>query len=206
MSQQSERMRRLYRFQAPIYDKTRWAFLHGRRQACELLRPRSGERILDLGCGTGRWLPRLAKKVGRQGRIVGIDCVSKLLARARSRCRQLSAVRIVEGDWLELDAEPEAFDAVLLSYSLSMIDDWQDCIRKVHDCLSPQGRVVVVDFLHCRTPGLATVFRRHGVQFGAERRAELQSRFALTADEERPAFASAWSWYLLAGHRCAKAQ
>jgi S-adenosylmethionine-diacylgycerolhomoserine-N-methlytransferase len=199
-------MRRLYRYQAPIYDRSRWAFLHGRRRACELLAPRAGESILDLGCGTGRWLPSLAKKVGPEGRIVGIDCVSKLLDRARSRCRDLPMVQLIEANWLEQDLPLPRIDAVLLSYSLSMIDDWQGCLRRLEECLAPEGRVVVVDFLHCSTPGLSWLFRQHGVQFGPERREELRSRFGLTADEERRAYASAWSWYLFAGRRCAKAQ
>ena len=87
MSTQAEKMRRLYRFQAPIYDKSRWAFLFGRQRASRMVDAKPGESILDLGCGTGRWLPELARNVGPKGRIIGIDCVSTLLGRAKARCQ-----------------------------------------------------------------------------------------------------------------------
>ncbi len=47
-------MDRMYRWQHAIYDLTRKPYLLGRDQMIEALRPKNGERVLEIGCGTGR--------------------------------------------------------------------------------------------------------------------------------------------------------
>jgi len=71
---------------APTWDRNpgvspeHIAYLNG---VIQQLRPRQGDTVLDIGCGTGVLLPLLIPKVGRAGRIIAIDLSSKMLYLAR---------------------------------------------------------------------------------------------------------------------------
>lgn len=70
--------------------------------------PRTGEQILDLGCGTGATAFDLAERVGPEGRIMAVDISAPLLAHARARTPSGLASRI---EFLEADAQIFAFPA-----------------------------------------------------------------------------------------------
>lgn len=204
----ARRMQRLYALQAPIYDWTRWAILAGRRRALVRLDPQPGDRILDLGCGTGKSLPSLSRAVGAAGSICGLDCSAAMLHRARARCRNDSGIALVCGDILDLAgmAGLGRFDKVLLSYSLTLIPTWQRVLAACLDLLAPGGRIVVVDFLDCPTRGLQHLFRAHCIEFGSQRRAWLRQNFRARSDEQHPAYLGAWSWFLFSGDKFASTQ
>lgn len=206
MSTQGRRMERLYRLQAPLYDGTRWAILAGRRRALALLDPQPGERILDLGCGTGRSLPALSRAVGAAGAVCGLDCAAPMLRRARARCRDQPGVTLLHGDILDLAAKLAPFDKILLCYSLTLMPAWRRVLEACLVILAPPAKIVVVDFLDCRTPGLGALFRAHRVEFGPERRGWLRQHLDMQTDEEHRAYLGAWHWYLFAGHASATAQ
>ncbi len=137
----------MYRQQARIYDATRWMFLHGRSAAVDCLALTPGDSVLEVGCGTGLNLSRLARCVGPEGQVVGVDFSPAMLARARQRIgrHQLAQVLLVEQDAARLRIET-AFHAALFSYSITMIPDWPAALSRVADHLRPGGRVVVLDF------------------------------------------------------------
>jgi SAM-dependent methyltransferase len=67
--------------------------------------------VLDLGCGIGRFLERLAPRVLS---VLGVDISSGMVAEARRRCARLANVRVVQGNGRDLDDLGEAgFDGVL---------------------------------------------------------------------------------------------
>jgi S-adenosylmethionine-diacylgycerolhomoserine-N-methlytransferase len=139
--------RALYALHAPFYDLTRRAFLPGRGAAVELLRLQAGEHALEVGCGTGTNLLRLRERVGARGEVHGIDLSPHMLARARTKLarRGWSNVHLYEREAGELDLE-RRFDAVLYSYSLSMIPAWRESLVAAVRQLAPGGRLAVVDF------------------------------------------------------------
>src|SRR5689334_6221092 len=67
------------------------------RAAMAALAPRSGEHILDVGCGAGQTSLQLAEAVGETGRIVGVDVSAQLLDRACAR-RGTAQVSFVRAD------------------------------------------------------------------------------------------------------------
>ena len=99
----------------------------------ELLAPRSGERILDLGCGDGALT---AKLVEMGCDVVGVDGSAAQVAAARAR--GLDA-RVMDGEHLTFDA---AFDAVFSNAALHWIKRADDVIAGVWRALRPGGRFV----------------------------------------------------------------
>ena len=80
----------------------------------------AGERVLDLGTGTGAVAARAAQLVGPQGLVVGVDISADMLGQARRRAtaQGLTNVTFHEGRAEALPAENESFDVVLASLSL----------------------------------------------------------------------------------------
>ncbi len=113
----------------------------------------AGDRVLDIGCGTGLNFPLLLGAVGPSGAVVGMDASSAMLSRARARCqdRQWDNVSVVEADAGDLDRTlsgspvPQTFDAALFTYSLSIISRWQQAYSQALARLRVGGRILVVD-------------------------------------------------------------
>ena len=82
---EQRRVRRLYNLIARIYDLRIGLWMPGRKPALEALRPRPGDTVLDLACGTGLNFRHIIERIGPQGRIVGVDCTRGMLKRARHR-------------------------------------------------------------------------------------------------------------------------
>jgi trans-aconitate methyltransferase len=74
-----------YRHEAEFYDWRTAVFHRWRRRLVDLLPLRSGDVVLDLGCGSGLCFRLLEARIGPEGRIVGIDQSPEMLAIARTR-------------------------------------------------------------------------------------------------------------------------
>lgn len=74
-----------YRRRSGVYDLELALFEPIRREAIVLLAPRSGETVIDFGCGTGLSLPQVRAAVGAGGHIVGIEQSPEMIERARQR-------------------------------------------------------------------------------------------------------------------------
>lgn len=145
-----------YTGSARLYDilsAERQVYRAGRVLGIGAMHLQPGHRVLDVGCGTGLNFPLLLDAVGPSGAVVGVDASSSMLARARARreTRGWSNVTLVEADAARLDEAlssstgPEVFDAALFTYSLSIIDRWQDAYALALARVRPGARIVVVD-------------------------------------------------------------
>jgi trans-aconitate methyltransferase len=103
-----------------------------------LLDPTPGERILDLGCGTGHLTAEIADAVGDEGRVVGVDRSGEMVAEAREAYPTLQFVRADARDF----AAAEPFDAVFSNAALHWISDQAAVTARVTDLLRPGGRYV----------------------------------------------------------------
>lgn len=123
------------RWDAGLYE-ARHAFVWERgAELVQLLAPQSGERVLDLGCGTGRLTAQLA---ATGARVVGLDRSAEMLAKARAADPQL--------EWIEGDARAftfaEPFDAILSNAVLHWVRPPEAVARCIHAALKPGGRFV----------------------------------------------------------------
>lgn len=130
----------------------------GRRLAIPALGLRPGDRVLDVGCGTGLNVPALSAAVGTEGLVVGLDLSPDMLRVARTKASRagLDQVCFVEADATGLTAaqladvlaEPAGragFDAVIFTYSLSLMHDVEGAWHSVRELLRDGAGVAVVD-------------------------------------------------------------
>jgi len=110
-----------------------------RRQAVGALRLRAGQRVLDVGCGTGLNFRLLADAVGPSGLVVGTDLSGSMLLQARDgRARRVQATASHQ------PFRAASFDAALSTYVISTLLD-EDVIAPLVAAVRPGGRVVIVD-------------------------------------------------------------
>ena len=104
----------------------------------------AGERVLDLGTGTGAVAARAAQLVGPAGLVVGMDISADMLEVARQRVAAQGHTQVTfrEGRAESVPAENEAFDVVLASLSLMYVIDRAAAARELARVLRPQGRLV----------------------------------------------------------------
>jgi len=143
-------MDRTYRHQRLIYDATRRFFLLGRDRLLDDLAPPPGARVLEIACGTGRNLARIAR-LHPGCALYGIDISHEMLRSARAKLGPRAV--LAHGDACDIDGEAlfgldpvGGFDRVILSYSLSMIPDWERALRQAAAQVRPGGSLHVVDF------------------------------------------------------------
>ncbi|MDZ4137807.1 MAG: class I SAM-dependent methyltransferase [Erythrobacter sp.] len=140
-------MDEVYRGQRHIYDFTRKYYLFGRDTLINGLAAKPGMRVLEVACGTGRNLAKIGT-AWPGVRLYGLDISAEMLKSARAAVG--AEARLGQGDACSFDAaallgEPQ-FDRVVLSYSLSMIPDWQGALDHAASLLAPGGALHVVDF------------------------------------------------------------
>ena len=148
----AELMDGVYRYQRHFYDLSRKYYLLGRDRMVRELAVPPGGRALELGCGTGRNLIKAARAY-RDAQFCGLDISDEMLETARmsiGRCDLSSRVRLARGDAANFDPDAlfgcDGFDRIFISYSLSMIPEWQRTITAALGALKQGGSLHVVDF------------------------------------------------------------
>jgi len=117
-----------------------------RERAVQLLGVRHGQRVLEVGCGTGRNLPWLQAAIGPAGHIYGVDLSEGMLSRCRALCdhRGWTNVTLVREDALSYTC-PERPDAILFSLSYATMLHRVRILEAVWSQLRSDGRLVIME-------------------------------------------------------------
>jgi ubiquinone/menaquinone biosynthesis C-methylase UbiE len=110
-----------------------------------VLTPVPGERLLEIGVGTGYYTLDMAEWVGPEGRIEIFDLQQKFLDHVISRADERGLANLVptQGDATALPYEDASIDAVALTAVLGEIPDPAAALREIRRVLKPDGRLVV---------------------------------------------------------------
>ena len=110
------------------------------------LDPQPGERAVDVGCGTGTEVRRLAELVGSDGEAIGVEPHPGMRAEAEGRTAAAGvAARFVDGDALSLPFADGSVDAIRCERVFQHLSDPEGAARELARVLAPGGRAVVVD-------------------------------------------------------------
>ena len=154
---QLESVKAAYRRYAAVYDAVFGPVLQaGRKAVVQALGLRPGDRVLEVGVGTGLSLPLYPRDV----RITGIDVSREMLEKARRRVarRRLGHVDAL----LEMDAErmtfPDAtFDKVVAMYVVSVVERPAKLLEELHRVCRPHGEIYLVNHVRSDNRFIAAV-------------------------------------------------
>jgi len=133
---------------SPVYDLVADSSEHEARElGVRLLAPTPGQTVLEIGCGTGHGLVSLAKAVGQNGRVYGIDVSAGMLAVAHRHVMApgVRRVHLAMSDARSLCFPSSAFDAIFMGFTLELFESAiPDVLAEVRRVLTPAGRVGIV--------------------------------------------------------------
>jgi ubiquinone/menaquinone biosynthesis C-methylase UbiE len=121
--------------------------LQVKRQMLDVCPVREGEQVLDVGCGLGHEVFRLAERIEPQGRVIGIDANSAMITEARRRAAGLTLPIAFEvGDARDVDFPDNTFDLCRTERVLRYLDRPEAALGEMARLARPGGSVLAFDF------------------------------------------------------------
>ena len=139
-----------YRLFSGSYDFVFGPIFHpGRKAAVRIVNAQPGQRILEVGVGTGLSLPYFRSAA----EVTGIDVSTEMLAKAKKRAAVLPQVKaIIEMDAERTDFADNSFDAVLALYVASVVPDPARFAAEMRRVCRPGGTIVIVNHFMSDNP------------------------------------------------------
>lgn len=137
-------VQRAYEFWAPVYDFLfDWIFAPGRAAAIRHLRIQPGDRVLEVGIGTGLNLPLYPPTV----HLTGIDLSSEMLDKAVDRVQTLAMPNVILKvmDATAMDFADDEFDSAVATYTVSAVPDPVAVLREMRRVVKPGGTLVFLN-------------------------------------------------------------
>ena len=118
-----------------------------RRLVIDALNPQPGDTVVEIGCGTGMNFPLLEARIGKSGRIIGVDLSEAMLERAEARIRAAgwSNVELVHAAAADF-AFPDGVDGIIATGVLTYEPDYDRTVENGAKALAPGKRWVVFDY------------------------------------------------------------
>lgn len=207
-NEQASSMEQYYKFQSKIYDMTRWSFLFGRTEVIKdiPIERNSEVRILEVGCGTG-FNTKILAQTFSNAEINAYEVSEDMVSLSRKKVEPFgSRVKIVHQPY---GSDPEAllntYDAVLFSYSLTMINpQWEDLIRQAHKDLKVGGYIAVVDFHDSKFNWFKKHMGNNHVRMDSHLQPLLEELFESTVCNVKTAYGGVWEYLTFVGKKTAE--
>ena len=104
-------------------------------------KPATGERVIDVGCGSGATTIAFAQKVGPSGHVLGVDVSGPMLERARQSAPKDSPVDFVLADATVYPFDPASFDLLASRFGVMFFADPVLSFQNLRKALRPSGRL-----------------------------------------------------------------
>jgi len=104
-------------------------------------KPKAGERIVDVGCGSGATAIAFARKVGPSGHVLGVDVSGPMLERARASAPADAPIEFMLADATVYPFEPASVDLVASRFGVMFFADPAKSFSNIHGALRPSGRL-----------------------------------------------------------------
>lgn len=159
------------------------------KKAVQLLDPKPGETILEIGYGTGYNILKIAGMIGETGKVFGIDISAGMYTKAQNRLKRnkITNSKIICGDAINLPYPGNSFDAVFMSFTLELFSEFEitAILNECKRVMKKTGRICIAsmakteksnlmlrfyEWLHrkfpkyvdCRPVDLKEIFRKSG--------------------------------------------
>jgi SAM-dependent methyltransferase len=107
-------------------------------------KPKAGERIVDVGCGSGATSIAFAQKAGPSGHVFGIDVSGPMLARARQNAPKELSLDFMLADATVYPFEPQSFDLLASRFGVMFFADPALSFSNLRKALKPSGRLAFI--------------------------------------------------------------
>jgi ubiquinone/menaquinone biosynthesis C-methylase UbiE len=127
--------------------ESREVFSHRHKIAAALdLKP--GQSVADVGAGTGLYVPFLAERVGKSGKVYAVDISRPFIEHITEKAKEtgLSQVTAVLGTERSIELPANSVDMIFTSDSYHHFVHYQDMLASMHLALKPGGQLIVVDY------------------------------------------------------------
>jgi ubiquinone/menaquinone biosynthesis C-methylase UbiE len=126
----------------------RWTFLDESRRLIRHLNIRPGDRVLEIGCGSGRNFEMIQRSLNSTGELTGVDSFAPSLRKAmdRTQTKGWPNVLLIDHAYGNEPIAEGRSDVVLLSFWLSTAPNWKSALDCARAELKLGGRIGVVDF------------------------------------------------------------
>ncbi len=150
MSLEAKRIERIYAGRvAQKYDFSMPPFfMSWKKKAFDESSLKKGDRVLVFCCGTGLDFPHILKRIGTEGRIVGVDFSSAMLRSAQEKIERekWESIEIIEADVTKFESnfDPK-FDVGVCTLGMSIIPEYRSAFFNLLGCVKEQGEIIIGD-------------------------------------------------------------
>ena len=154
MHMREETTSSMYDFWSWFYDHTFGMLVRKKqRRAVALLRLKTGDRVLDLGVGTGLTLEHYPSDTA----VIGMDLSRGMLNKAQKRIEKLGLTncQLVQGDAMAPPFAEASFDHILVTHVISVVSDPPRLLQLAQKMVKPGGKVIVLNHFQSTKPAVA---------------------------------------------------